>query len=54
MHITEPWLAVGIIFVMGLVLGALLIRFGSLWVTMACHGIWNGVYALMIFWAQPQ
>ncbi len=54
MHITEPWLAVGIIFLMGLVLGALLIRFGSLWVTMACHAIWNGAYAAIIFWAQPQ
>ncbi len=54
MHISEPWLAVGIIFLMGLVLGALLIRFGSLWLTMACHAVWNGVYAAVIFLAQPQ
>ena len=54
MHVTEPWLAVGIIFMMGLALGALLIRFGSLWVTIACHGIWNGMYALIIFWSLPQ
>ena len=54
MHITEPWLAVGIIFMMGLALGTLLVRFGSLWVTMACHGIWNGMYSLFILWSLPQ
>jgi membrane protease YdiL (CAAX protease family) len=54
LHITEPWLAVGIIFMMGLALGTLLIRFGSLWVTMACHGIWNGLYSLAIFGSLPQ
>ena len=54
LHITEPWLAVGIIFMMGLALGALLIRFGSLWVTMVCHGIWNGMYSLFILWSLPQ
>jgi uncharacterized protein len=54
MHVTEPWFAVGVIFLMGLVLGALLIRFGSLWVTMACHAIWNASYALLIFGMQPQ
>jgi uncharacterized protein len=54
LHITEPWLAVGIIFMMGLVLGALLIRFGSLWVTIACHGIWNGLYSLFILETLPQ
>ena len=32
-----PWLFVFIIFVMGLVLGWLLLRFGSLWVTIVCH-----------------
>src|SRR6185503_9171659 len=40
LHITEPWLAICIIFMMGLTLGTLLIRFGSLWVTIACHSIW--------------
>ena len=54
MHVTEPWFAVGVIFLMGLVLGALLIRFGSLWVTMACHAIWNGSYALLIYGTQSQ
>jgi len=54
LHITEPWLAVGIIFMMGLALGALLVRFGSLWVTIACHAIWNGMYSLVILEALPQ
>jgi uncharacterized protein len=54
MHFSEPWLAVAVIFLMGLVLGALLIRFGSLWVTMACHAVWNGAYALLIFGTQSQ
>ncbi len=43
----EPWFAIGIIFTMGLVLGWLLLRFGSLWVTIILHGVWNGFYALM-------
>ncbi len=50
LHATEPWLSIGLIFVMGLVLGALLIRFGSLWVTIICHGVWNAVYSLIIYW----
>lgn len=54
LHITEPWLAVGVIFMMGLALGALLIRFGSLWVTIICHGVWNGLYSLAIFGSLPQ
>ena len=54
MHVTEPWFAVGVIFLMGLVLAALLIRFGSLWVTMGCHAVWNASYALIIYGSQPQ
>lgn len=49
MHATEPWLSVGLIFVMGLAFGYLMYRFGSLWVTIACHGAWNGIYALILF-----
>ena len=44
-----PWINVGLIFVMGLVLGVLLLRFGSLWVTIACHTAWNAMTALAIF-----
>lgn len=43
-----PWLFIGIIFCMGLLLGLLLLRFGSLWVTVACHGLWNGLTALSL------
>ena len=46
MSLPEPWFAIGIIFTMGLVLGWLLLRFGSLWVTIILHGVWNGFYAL--------
>ena len=54
LHLTEPWLAIGIIFMMGLTLGTLLIRFGSLWVTIACHSVWNGFYSLVILESLPQ
>ena len=50
LHATEPWLSIGLIFIMGLVLGFLLVRFGSLWVTIICHGVWNAIYSLIIFW----
>jgi uncharacterized protein len=50
MHLmAAPWLFVGIIFVMGLVLGTLLLRFGSLWVTIVCHTVWNTISSLAIF-----
>ncbi len=47
MHMTEPLFSIALIFIMGLVLGAMLLRFGSLWVTMVCHGVWNLVFSLM-------
>ncbi len=43
---TAPWLFVGILFIMGLVLGGLLLRFGSLWVTIILHSLWNGLVSL--------
>ncbi len=49
MHMSEPWLSIGLIFVMGLLFGWMIYRFGSLWITMACHGMWNSVFALAIF-----
>jgi membrane protease YdiL (CAAX protease family) len=27
-------------------------RFGSIWVPIVCHGVWNGTYALIIFFGQ--
>jgi uncharacterized protein len=49
MHYSGNWILVGLIFIMGLVLGWLLYRFGSLWVTLACHAIWNTSTSLVIF-----
>lgn len=37
------------IFVMGILLGILMLRFGSLWVTIACHTAWNFVATLELF-----
>ncbi len=48
---TGPWFLVGVLFIMGIALCCLLIRFGSLWVTLVCHGIWNSITALVIFGA---
>lgn len=46
-----PWVFVGVLFIMGLVLGVLLLRFGSLWVTVFCHGVWNALSSLALFGA---
>jgi uncharacterized protein len=46
---SAPWLFVSMIFLMGLVLGILLLRFGSLWVTIMVHAVWNGLTTLGIF-----
>ncbi len=43
-----PWMVVGLLFVMGLILGLLLLRFGSLWVTIACHTAWNTLSSVAI------
>jgi membrane protease YdiL (CAAX protease family) len=49
LHMTEPWLMMGMIFIMGLMLGYLMYRFGSIWVPIVCHAVWNGAYALLVF-----
>ena len=49
LHLSEPWFSIGLIFIMGLVFGWMMYRFGSLWVVIACHGAWNGIYALILF-----
>jgi membrane protease YdiL (CAAX protease family) len=51
-HMTAPWIFVAVIFMMGLILGTLLLRFGSLWVTIVCHCIWNSMSSLAIFGSQ--
>jgi len=52
LHASEPWLSIGLIFIMGLAFGWMLYRFGSIWVPIICHGVWNGTYALIIFFGQ--
>lgn len=47
-HVTAPWMFVAIIFAMGVILGALLLRFGSVLVTIVCHCIWNSYSAFAI------
>jgi len=44
-----PWYFVIVLFVMGLVLGLLMLRFGSLWVPIACHTLWNLIVTLVLF-----
>jgi membrane protease YdiL (CAAX protease family) len=46
---TATWFLVGVLFIMGIALSCLLIRFGSLWVTLICHGVWNAISSLTIF-----
>ena len=52
LHSSEPWLSIGLIFIMGLAFGWMMYRFGSLWVPIICHGVWNGTYALIVFAGQ--
>jgi uncharacterized protein len=49
-----PWLFIGVLFMMGIALGLLLLRFGSLWVTIACHASWNALSSLGLFGAGSQ
>ena len=51
LHFGEPLHAVALLFIMGLVLGFLLVRFGSLWVCFICHAVWNGVFTLAVLLA---
>jgi membrane protease YdiL (CAAX protease family) len=55
MHgLTEPLYVVALLFVMGLALCWLLVRFGSLWVTIACHAAWNAIQAYVLYALAPQ
>ncbi|MCA0434763.1 MAG: CPBP family intramembrane metalloprotease [Proteobacteria bacterium] len=41
-----PWLFVLLLFFMGLVLGGALLRFGSIWVPVILHAVWNCIVSL--------
>ena len=49
--VSESLFSVTMIFMMGLALGALLLRFGSIWVTIACHTAWNATFVLIAYFA---
>jgi membrane protease YdiL (CAAX protease family) len=49
---SAPWLFVFVIFIMGLALGWLLLRSGSLVVTIVGHACWNAFSSLAIFGGQ--
>jgi hypothetical protein len=51
---TQPIYVVGLLFLMGLLLCWLLVRFGSLWVTIVCHAAWNALSVLMLYSVAPQ
>ena len=53
-HITEPLHVVALLFLMGLALSWLLVRFGSLWLPILCHAAWNGLQALALYGTPPQ
>jgi len=44
-----PLMFIAVLFIMGIVLGLLLLRFGSLWVTIACHTAWNALSTIAMF-----
>lgn len=54
LHIGEPIHFIISLFLLGLTLSWLLVRFGSLWVTIACHAAWNSVSAIVLYWASLQ
>jgi CAAX protease family protein len=48
-HITEPLHVIALLFLMGLALSWLLVRFGSLWLPILCHAAWNGLQVLALY-----
>lgn len=54
LHIFEPIPFIISLFLLGLTLSWLLVRFGSLWVTIACHAAWNSISAVVLYWASLQ
>lgn len=51
---TQSLHVVGLLFLMGLLLCWLLVRYGSLWVTIACHSVWNAISAMTLYSMAPQ
>jgi membrane protease YdiL (CAAX protease family) len=51
LHYSGDLTQVALIFILGLVLGWLLYRFGSIFVTIACHSAWNGLVSMALLGA---
>lgn len=43
------WPNLCMIFLMGMFLGLLMLRFSSIWLTIICHGTWNAVQTVLLF-----
>jgi uncharacterized protein len=54
LHITQPLHFIGVIFLMGLALSWLLVRFGSLWLPIVCHSVWNALTTANLYIASSQ
>jgi uncharacterized protein len=46
---TQPPIAMVQLFTMSMALSLLYLRFGSLWVPIICHAVWNGITTLILF-----
>lgn len=53
-HVTEPLHVIALLFLMGLALSWLLVRFGSLWLPIVCHAAWNGLQAVALYGMSQQ
>ena len=51
---SESLFSVVMLFVLGLGLGVLLLRFGTIWVTIACHTAWNATFVFIAHIASGQ
>ena len=48
---SESLFSVAMLFILGIGLGVLLLRFGTIWVTIACHTAWNATFVLLAYLA---
>lgn len=46
---SESLFSVAMLFLLGIGLGLLLLRFGTIWVTIACHTAWNATFVFLAY-----
>ena len=51
---SESLFSVAMLFILGIGLGVLLLRFGTIWVTIACHTAWNATFVFIAYMATGQ